>query len=153
MVGNLCGIFILFQIYYLKLIWFIYYMIILLEIKTSCLSLLISQPANGYSLISIVPYSGCSEMFIFLTSTTTAAYWFRETAFQLKELQEGTERLRGASVGCYHLHGMNSLIRNRKVIRSKPAALLRRNPTQLIVHSCWFLNIFFSSRDSGSSLT
>lgn len=55
-------------------------------------------------------------MFVFLTSTTTSEYWFRETAFQLGQSQEETERLGGASVGCYHLHGVNSLLRNRKVI-------------------------------------
>lgn len=103
--------------------------------------------------ISIVPYSGCSEMFLFLTSITTSEYWFRETAFQLRESQEGTERLRGASVGCYHLHDMNSLLRYGTVIWSKPATLLRRNPSWLIVHSYWFPNLFFSSRGSRSSFT
>lgn len=51
--------------------------------------------------ISIDPYASRSQMVTFLTNTTTAEYWFRETSFQLKfQLQEGTERLGGASVGC-----------------------------------------------------
>lgn len=55
-------------------------------------------------------------MTVFLTSTTTAEYWFRESTFQLKfQIQEGTERLGGALIDSYHLHGMSSLLRNRKV--------------------------------------
>lgn len=50
-------------------------------------------------------------MFVFLTGTMTAEYWVRKTAFQLKfQSQEGTERLGGASVGCYHLNGVSSLL-------------------------------------------
>lgn len=65
-------------------------------------------------LICIDPHSGHSQMFVFFTIATITEYWFKETAFQPKfQSQKGTERLQGASVGCYH--GMNSLLRNRKV--------------------------------------
>jgi len=51
-VGNLSDILVRIQRYYLQFFPFIYYMLINLEMKINCLSLLIkiSQPADGYSI-------------------------------------------------------------------------------------------------------